>query len=335
MSPRRWTVKLTLLLSFCLVTLPPPGILAGPESTEGTPGAGGRPTKPMSLEAWRRLQQEAEDAMSTSDPAEKIARCEAFLRDHPDYPDSSRLSMLLVSEYVESGNYDPRHVADLIEKEVARSEQTFSPLFWLNGTYCKYQLPKESATRLIQVTRERLERDRRALAREKDPKARADREMRLGRDESNLLMAEGRLLLFQGDVEGAVVKLRESDEKSISWGADILATDAEGRIVGRYPTFRGDGVRLHLAEACARAGDPKAARECLAKVTMFFTSDDESAQSLRALRTELKMDAPAALEVNAEPTRAADFTLKDLEGRRVRLSDYRGKVVLLNFWTTW
>ncbi len=29
------------------------------------------------------------------------------------------------------------------------------------------------------------------------------------------------------------------------------------------------------------------------------------------------------------------FTLKDMYGRDVKLSDYRGKVVLLNFWATW
>lgn len=32
---------------------------------------------------------------------------------------------------------------------------------------------------------------------------------------------------------------------------------------------------------------------------------------------------------------APDFTLKDLAGRQVRLSDFRGKVVFLNFWATW
>jgi thiol-disulfide isomerase/thioredoxin len=33
--------------------------------------------------------------------------------------------------------------------------------------------------------------------------------------------------------------------------------------------------------------------------------------------------------------KAPALALKDLRGRTVRLSDYRGKVVLLNFWATW
>src|SRR5262245_30176561 len=32
---------------------------------------------------------------------------------------------------------------------------------------------------------------------------------------------------------------------------------------------------------------------------------------------------------------APAFELKDLKGRTVRLNDYRGKVLLLNFWATW
>ena len=32
---------------------------------------------------------------------------------------------------------------------------------------------------------------------------------------------------------------------------------------------------------------------------------------------------------------APDFELPDLDGEKKKLSDYRGKVVLINFWATW
>jgi len=32
---------------------------------------------------------------------------------------------------------------------------------------------------------------------------------------------------------------------------------------------------------------------------------------------------------------APDFTLYDTDGKNVSLSDYKGKVVIINFWTTW
>jgi peroxiredoxin len=43
----------------------------------------------------------------------------------------------------------------------------------------------------------------------------------------------------------------------------------------------------------------------------------------------------AASTSSAARKPAPDFTLKDSNGAQVKLSDYRGKVVLLNFWATW
>lgn len=49
--------------------------------------------------------------------------------------------------------------------------------------------------------------------------------------------------------------------------------------------------------------------------------------------------APAATALPAvcdgKGRKAPDFVLKDLNNSNVRLADYKGKVVLINFWATW
>ncbi len=54
--------------------------------------------------------------------------------------------------------------------------------------------------------------------------------------------------------------------------------------------------------------------------------------------TSLFIPAPAAADVEAVPREgfaAPDFTLTSLSGETVQLSALRGKVVFLNFWTSW
>lgn len=41
------------------------------------------------------------------------------------------------------------------------------------------------------------------------------------------------------------------------------------------------------------------------------------------------------VEVSRSTWEAPDLTVKDLQGNQVQLSDYRGKLVVLNFWATW
>lgn len=52
------------------------------------------------------------------------------------------------------------------------------------------------------------------------------------------------------------------------------------------------------------------------------------------LLVALFLFAPTMILAQDSP-RPAELTVKDIRGRYIRLRDYRGKVVLINFWATW
>lgn len=54
-----------------------------------------------------------------------------------------------------------------------------------------------------------------------------------------------------------------------------------------------------------------------------------------ANNTPQKQEQPTTQPQNEQQTLAPDFALKDLNGKTVKLSDYRGKIVVLNFWAVW
>jgi len=45
--------------------------------------------------------------------------------------------------------------------------------------------------------------------------------------------------------------------------------------------------------------------------------------------------AQPAKETKAEPVPAPDFSIQDLQGNTLKLADYKGKVLVVNFWATW
>ena len=51
--------------------------------------------------------------------------------------------------------------------------------------------------------------------------------------------------------------------------------------------------------------------------------------------SEFQPKSKASVKPDAERKSAPEFSLKDVDGRSVSLAEYKGKVVLLNFWATW
>jgi thiol-disulfide isomerase/thioredoxin len=59
------------------------------------------------------------------------------------------------------------------------------------------------------------------------------------------------------------------------------------------------------------------------------------ATSLLVGCTSAPSHARTELSVAEERHAAPDFSLRDANGAPLRLSDFKGKVLLLNFWATW
>jgi peroxiredoxin len=51
--------------------------------------------------------------------------------------------------------------------------------------------------------------------------------------------------------------------------------------------------------------------------------------------TALLLSAGAGFAAGQANRKAPDFTLEDMQGNKVSLSDFRGKIVMINFWATW
>jgi peroxiredoxin len=63
--------------------------------------------------------------------------------------------------------------------------------------------------------------------------------------------------------------------------------------------------------------------------------EESSRFSLLLASLSIRGGLPPSTQIETSRKPAPDFTLRDAAGKAVRLSDFRGQVVLLNFWATW
>jgi hypothetical protein len=296
----------------------------------------------MSMEQWRETREAANAAMEAPRGDEKIASLEAFVKEHPGYPEQGWVLQSLVETYIDKGDFNPAHLASLLE-QITTTETLYvnrKPEFLVTRYYFKHHLPMESAERLLAKARSEIADDRLKLSWETLPKKREEARDRLEFREFQLGLCEGRVLLEKRNYPAALEKLKQTEQLGdLSGRSGLLLQDSMGKTIRRFPTGGSDFDWLHLSLATAflKTGNRREARARLDLVQNFSSSFyPEVAIEREALRKELGMPrASAGREFRAPPKRAADFTLKDLEGKEVALSDFPNRVVLAMFWATW
>ncbi len=100
----------------------------------------------------------------------------------------------------------------------------------------------------------------------------------------------------------------------------FLVTGRDGKLVGWAPGY-GQMTPVAVGNLLLRAGIKLADAD---KPSRVYTYEETKAPAPEATVAMLK---PGAV--------APDFTAKEADGKDVRLFDYKGKVIILDFWATW
>lgn len=123
----------------------------------------------------------------------------------------------------------------------------------------------------------------------------------------------------------------------------VILIDNELGTMEQVQKYAGEGYVKSMSKGVTEAerdalakkfGDKIGEKEFIIKVSLFTENEKiENAKKIRPTPVEnLSRTEEYVLNIN-EP--AKDFTLKLIDGKEVKLSDLKGKVVLINFWATW
>ena len=289
---------------------------------------------PVPLDQWRDVKKEGEEASRIADLEQRIEKCRVFVKDHPDHQATGDVLESLSDALVEKGGFDPAELAGCLEAKAELEDESSLPTELVERYHLKHDLPIDSGLRLLSLSRKRLEQDEKELVLENDERRREWMELRIAYQRAKTYAFEARLHLRDKKVEPALAALERGHAETTKLAKDLSFRDAKGK---EQRTMAG-GVLEELyvlsAEALHRKGDDEGARAALGNA-LGFLSDLEMRGMYDQLRDTLQVGSGQDQLVTAAAQPAQNFKLKDLKGKKVQLSDYKGKVVLVTFWATW
>jgi hypothetical protein len=267
-------------------------------------------------------------AMALADTTARMSALEAFLKNYPKSsyraPTYSRLCDLMAARDTTSAlRFSREHLK--MEKDPASRGRLYYGLYkhavehnpsTLGPLVADLSADKETDAEVYNMIGWDLV-ERNTMLDEAIKLARVGLE-KAGRDSlmiSYILDTEGWAYYLKREYPGAVAAL----ERARAWSPE--------------PNEETDA---HLASAYDAAGEKGKARD-LYRDLLFTQEDSDMRGRMEALTKEL---GGALQKVNAEIDQhrreasypAKDFTLKNYDGGPIRLADFAGKVVLLNFW---
>ncbi|MCA9706948.1 MAG: redoxin domain-containing protein, partial [Myxococcales bacterium] len=322
--------------------------LAGGDATPQPPGqAGAAPEAsadvaavevddrpPVPLDQWRDVKKEGEAAARVADLEQRIEKCRAFVKAHPEHQATADVLESLSDALIEKGGFDPAELAGCLEAKAELEDESSLPTELVERYHLKHDLPTESGLRLLALSRERLDQDEKELALESDERRREWMELRIAYQRAKTHGFEARLHLRDGKVDLAMDALERAQAETTKLAKDIQLRDADGKPVRTMAAGVLEELFVLSAEAHKRKGDEAAAREALSQA-LGFMNDIEVRRMYDQLRDSLQVGKGDEQEVTAAAQAAQKFELEDLKGKKVKLEDYRGKVVLVTFWATW
>lgn len=288
---------------------------------------------PMKLEDWRKVQKRGDAAAKTPELTQRIEACKRFIADNEGHHASGDVLEALTDAMIEEGNYDEAELARFVELRCKTDEDaTRLPVELVREYHLEHGLPIDSALRLLGEARARLDRDwAQDVETEKDEARKRRAAMWIDYQRMQTHLLEAQIQLEHEAPTAALSALGRASKAAQSVPSGILLQGKDARTLA---TGRMDTLHLLRAAALHELDRDDEAKQALAK-TVGFVSDTKLRELYDQTKKDLGMQSKSARMVTAQAELAQDFSLEDLSGNQVKLSDYRGKVVLLTFWATW